>query len=91
MGNEPEQIVEFNCNGGSASLFDEEADEIIWSMDLSYSDDVEKKLYELLTLMTNKKTSCTIVFPGIGKITNTKETPGEQKTKKWKPNDWRIQ
>ena len=64
-----DRTIKFHCSEGSVCLFDEDADEMIWSMSLEYSDEVEEKLYELLALMVGgERIPPSITFPGIGKM-----------------------
>ena len=62
------KTIKFYCSEGSVAMYDVDADEILWSMSLEYSDEVENKLYELLTLVTGAKRNVAITFPGIGAI-----------------------
>ena len=47
MGKEVELFV----SEGSASIYDEKADNIIWIVDLSYSDDVEEAILKLIKMV----------------------------------------
>ena len=57
------RTISFHCEDGNVYMYDKEADEILWTMDLMDSREVEDKLYELLTIATGAKRRYSLIIP----------------------------